>query len=170
MKSIGFLNSSQHSGLKRWLSTLTLGQVVKSSYASKRKERWFRMGSNLQNPKSGGRIFDCDEAPEYVNLLGNSLLIGWHSILVCGGDTSIDWHRDHGHFEAKAVMLNFGEAVFMERLSENHATQLYALRDGEIVEIDTKVLHKAQPTSPHRMNLTFRKIKPEYLQVRSLFD
>jgi hypothetical protein len=94
--------------------------------------------------------------------LGDRLLPGWHSLLVCGGDTTIHWHRDHGHFEGIAVMVNLGEAFYLERDYEQGELQ-HHLTDGLVIRINTKLLHKAVPISAPRYNLTFRHIKPEFL-------
>jgi hypothetical protein len=47
--------------------------------------------------------------------IAQRLLLGWHSLLIYGGDTTIHWHRDHSHFAGIAVMVNLGEAFYMER-------------------------------------------------------
>ena len=65
-----------------------LEQVVHSSYAPKRKEKWLRFGSNLQSIQAGRhRLFDASEPPNWMTTIGNHTLPGWHSILVCGGKT-----------------------------------------------------------------------------------
>ncbi|MDF5718471.1 MAG: hypothetical protein PUP93_32555 [Rhizonema sp. NSF051] len=61
-------------------------------------------------------------------------------------------------------MLNLGQAIYKEkperesdRIVEHHLT------DGQVVKINTKLLHCAEQISNIRYNFTFRRIKPEYL-------
>jgi hypothetical protein len=160
MKTLGFIKGDSLTGLETWMRSLSLDSTVRSSYAPFRTEKWFGYGSNLQNASTNGAIFKTDSPPERIKLLGDKLLAGWHSILVCGGNTSINWHRDHAHFEGLAVMVNLGLAKFSEWDVGD-----YELTHGQVVEIDTKVLHRAEPLCPNRMNLTFRKIKPQFLPI-----
>lgn len=151
-----------------WVNNLELTSAVKSSYAPNRLEMWFGLGSNLQSIKDGrAAIFQAEEPSQRIKDLGNRVYPGWNSILVCGGLTDIDWHRDHGHFERKAVMINLGTARYSECTKADGFTPIdwedYALVDGDVVEIDTKLLHMAKQISPIRFNVTFRKVKSEYL-------
>lgn len=76
--------------------------------------------------------------------------------LVCGGDTSIRPHRDHGHFAAEALTINLGEAVYYEW--SGCVTEPMLLRDGDVVLLDVKTTHSARQTSPERFNITFRRL------------
>lgn len=150
---------------------IELSQEVHSYYAPNRIEKWFRYGSNLQSiPKGRARIEKHSEPHPRLTKLGDRLYPNWHSLLVCGGNlledtsTSIQWHRDHGHFAADAIMLNLGQAIYREqpdrgsdRIVEHHLTE------GLIVRINTKLLHCAEQVSQTRYNFTFRSIKAEYL-------
>jgi hypothetical protein len=158
--------------IREWCRRQPLGEVTKSSYVKGRLEKWYRMGSNLQSIHLLGRarVFQCEEAPLVVNYFGDLHLKGWNSLLVCGGPTTITWHRDHGHFFGPAVMINLGEATYHE--SDRNADintptaikfQNYHLEDGMVVWIDTKMPHASTQISAERFNLTFRTIKPEYL-------
>ena len=105
------------------------------------------------------------ESPDNrIQALGDRLLPGWQSLLVCGGDTTIHWHRDHGHFAGLAVLVNLGEACYMERDYEQGELK-YDLTDGMVVRINTKLLHQAVPRSTPRYSLTFRHIKPAFLPL-----
>lgn len=90
--------------------SIELTQEVHSYYAPNRIEKWFRYASNLQSiPKGRARIERYSEAHPRLTKLGDRLCPNWHSLLVCGGhlpetSTSIQWHRDHGHFVAEAVV------------------------------------------------------------------
>ncbi len=141
---------------------------VHSTYAPKRVESWFRLGSNLQSlPAEKALIFP---APPHgrVTSLGDRLFPHWHSLLVCGGNqpdtsTTISWHRDHGHFHGLSLMLNLGEAIYKEQPRNSNLVMEARLTDGLIVLIDTKLLHSAEQLSTTRYNFTFRKIKQQYL-------
>ncbi len=150
--------------LYAWVENQELTKAVHSSYAPDRLEKWWRMGSNLQSISAGrAQIFSAPEPPLLITRLGDRLLPGWHSILVCGGDTTINWHRDHGHFEAIAVMINLGKAWYKEQPLRNLNTENNIfLGNGDVIEINTKLLHSAMPLN-QRFNITFRKIKPQFL-------
>ena len=95
-----------------------------------------------------------------------------NSALLCKGvkpesDTSIDWHRDHGNFENRVVMVNFGETIFYLQ-DYNQGTLVHTLRDGDAVDFDSKLPHKSHQTSFERFIITFRKVKREFL-VQKLF-
>lgn len=159
-----------------WLNTLSFGKKVKSSYAPERLEQWFRAGSNMQSITDGrGKIEYHDEAPDFVSKIGDTYMKeGWDSILVCKGekpfsDTSIDWHRDHGHFEGPAIMFNWGESIYMEQ-DYDQGTLTGAIGYGDVVRINTKLVHKSTQLSDLRYNITFRKIKQQYInKVKTLF-
>lgn len=158
--------------LLNWAQEQTLTKAVQSSYAPKRLEKWFNNGSNLGSIDGNrGTVFPCTPLEPHIgNIVVPKYLKSYNSVLLCGGNTSINWHRDHGHFEAIAIMVNLGQATFWEQLDPSDAgTQMeYMLNHGDIVKIDTKVLHKAVQVNADRYSLTFRTIRPEFMQ-QSLF-
>lgn len=171
MKILNQLETKYADLLREWCRKQKLAETTYSSYVKGRLEKWYRMGSNLQSIKLGyAKVFKCTDAPGWITACGDKYLPGWNSLLVCGGPTTIDWHRDHGHFFGPAVMINLGEAKYSE--AERHAAisagsspraQSHDLKDGMIVLIDTKLPHKSEQVSPERFNLTFRTIRPEFL-------
>jgi len=164
MEIIGQIEGEHLAELWAWVQSLPLSPTaIVSRYAPKRSVKCFGIASNLQSiPKGRSRLFYADAPGTRVRALGDRLLPGWHSLLVCGGDTTIHWHRDHGHFEGIAVMINLGEAFYFER-DYNQGELQHHLTDGLVIRINTKLLHKAIPLSTLRHNLTFRHIKPEFL-------
>jgi hypothetical protein len=92
----------------------------------------------------------------------------WNSILVCKGhlpesNTSIAWHRDHGHFHGPAVMINFGKSEYSQKHYEL-GLQSMELNNGDIVSINTKLLHQSYQRSKLRYNITFREVKPDFVK------
>lgn len=172
-RKIGRINAEARSWLLAWVKQEPLDEVTKSRYVNGRLEKWYRTGSNLQSLARGhARLFSCPEPPERLIKFGDQNLPGWHSLLVCGGPTSIHWHRDHGHFERIAVMINLGRAVYREL--DKEVIESVTLEDGDVVELDIKITHAADQLSNERFNFCFRRIKPEFLITPipqpSLFD
>lgn len=170
MKVLGQISSIHLKDLYSWVEQQDLTRTTYSNSAPARIEKWYRFASNLQSLSSGrAAIYAADYPGERICALGDRLYPDWHSLLVCGGDTTINWHFDHGHFLGKAVMVNLGEALYSECSKRSGYTPIkwqdYHLTDGMVVEIDTKLLHKAQPLSMTRCNLTFRRFKSQYLKL-----
>ncbi len=163
---VGTLSVEARTYLRDWVRQEPLDEVTKSSYVSGRKEKWYRLGSNLQCIQTGrDKLFAATEPPQRLIDFGDRLLLGWHSLLVCGGKTTITAHRDHGHFEAEAVMINLGGAVYAEHIGA--ASESISLCDGDVVRLDIKVTHSSRQLSDERFNFTFRRVKPEFLASAS---
>jgi hypothetical protein len=164
MKILGHLERENLAELWEWVKSLPLSSTaIRSRYAPNRLVKCFGIASNLQSIAKGrARLIQTDDPGQRIRALGDRLLPGWHSLLVCGGDTTIHWHRDHGHFMGTAVMVNLGEAFYFERDYEQGELR-HHLTNGMVICIDTKLLHKAVPISTPRYNLTFRHLKPEFL-------
>ena len=58
-------------------------------------------------------------------------------------------------------MINLGVALYQERDGDKIEDLLLA--DGAIVRLDIKVTHASTQLSPVRFNLTFRRIRREFL-------
>lgn len=151
MKILGRIEAEKLAVLWAWVESLSLLPTpIRSRYAPNRLVKCFGIASNLQSIAKGrGRLVRTNDPGARMRSLGERLLPGWHSLLVCGGDTTIYWHRDHGHFEGTAVMVNLGEALYSERDHEQGTLQ-HHLTDGLVVRINTKLLHKAIPLSTPR--------------------
>jgi hypothetical protein len=100
---------------------------------------------------------------ERVQALGDRYLPGWHSALLCEyrPGVGINPHRDHTCFAPWAIMVNFGQATFVEYPGREPVET--ALTDGAIFRLNTKILHGVRPVTELRYSLTFRHLKPEYL-------
>jgi hypothetical protein len=172
MEPISFLEKTSIDHLIS-LRELDFGKTVKSSYAPDRVETWFGYGSNLQSVKDGrSEVTWKADFPSWLEDLKKTYFPSANSALLCKGvkphsDTSIDWHRDHGNFENRVVMVNFGESIFYLQ-DYNQGTIVHTLRDCDVVEFDSKLLHKSHQTSSERFMITFRKVKREFL-VQKLF-
>jgi hypothetical protein len=149
------------------LRNLDFSRVVKSSYAPLRLERWYGYASNLQSIKEGRADVNwVENFPDWLDELRLKYFPESNSALICKGnrpdsETSIDWHRDHGTFESKVTMINFGYAVLYVQ-DYKTGTEVYTLKDGQVVDFDSKLLHKSTQTSDERYIITFRKVKTEF--------
>jgi hypothetical protein len=149
------------------LRSIDFGRVVKSSYAPLRLEKWYGYGSNLQSIKDGrAEVNWTTDFPDWLDQLRKDYFPEANSALICKGqrpdsETSIDWHRDHGTFESRVVMVNFGYAILYVQ-EYDKGTQVHTLKDGQIVDFDSKLLHKSTQTSDERFIITFRKVKTEF--------
>lgn len=175
LTQLGFIRGAALDDLKRWMQAEPLTKAAGYASAPDRLEAWYGLGSNLAIDRKERVVLEAPLPPERICQLGSRLFNGWDSLLLCGGNTYISWHRDHGHFEASAVMVNIGEAVFSMKVpgvfpAKEEIVEWY-LTDGQVVRIDTKLLHCAKPVTPGRMSLTFRKVKEDHLPIsrRSLF-
>jgi len=152
------------------LRNLNFEKKVKSSYAPLRLEEWFGYSSNLQSIKEGRNVIQWSrDFPDWIDEMRTRYFPEANSCLVCKGvkdnsDTSIDWHRDHGAFDNRVVMINFGEAIFYLQ-TYNKGTIVKKLGDGEVIDFDSKLLHKSSQISPERFILTFRKVKRNSLKT-----
>ncbi|MGG6294161.1 hypothetical protein ACQ4M4_07045 [Leptolyngbya sp. AN02str] len=164
MEILGHIQGSALAELWQWVEDVPLSETaLRSRYAPNRRVKCFGIASNLQSIAKGrAKLVQAADPGDRIRALGDRLLPGWHSLLVCGGDTTIHWHRDHGHFVGTAVMVNLGEAVYYERDYEL-GEQRHTLTDGMVIRMNTKLLHKAVPISTPRYNLTFRHLKPEFI-------
>jgi hypothetical protein len=157
--------TNEYTDIKNFLLSIQFANEVNSSYAPNRLEKWFGYASNLKSVKDSHELQVTDTIPSVFQSLHDRWFIESDSLLCCYGfkpysNTSIDWHRDHSCFHDKAVMINFGEAVYTE--GYNSETILH-LKDGDVVELNTKTIHKAEQRSQTRINATFRKVKNEYI-------
>jgi hypothetical protein len=156
----------------KFMRELEYEKLVKSSYAPLRYERWYGYYSNMQSIKEGRHELGYDEPiPNYFHRIKELYYPEADSILLCFGekpnsDTSIAPHRDHGCFEGKAVMLNIGVSEYVE-FPYDEPSLAYELGIGDVVEIDTKLVHSANQLSDIRMNATLRKVKKEFLPSQS---
>lgn len=87
---IGRIGPEAANWLRHWVEQQPLAEVTKSSYVNGRREVWYRRGSNLQSiPCGRAAVFDAPEPTERLARFGETYLPGWHSLLVCGGLTTI---------------------------------------------------------------------------------
>ncbi|MEO1297075.1 MAG: hypothetical protein AAFW75_15085, partial [Cyanobacteria bacterium J06636_16] len=129
-----------------------------SRYARGRRECYYGLGVTLQKSPTIYTAAHVDR----IQVLGDRYLPDWHSALLCEyrPGIGINPHRDHTCFTAWAIMVNFGQAEFVEYPSR--AKVITSLPDGAIVRLNTKILHAIHPVQSWRYSLTFRRLKPEY--------
>lgn len=152
--------------LHRWVKQQAVAPLLNSNYARGRLECYYGLAVDLKKqPKIEPALQD-----QQVNALGDRLLPHWHSALLCKylPGVGINPHRDHTCFQPWAVMVNIGEAHFFEyKDQEKVVTQLCS---GDIVRINTKILHGVEPVTSVRYSLTFRHIKTEFLTLPIKFS
>jgi hypothetical protein len=141
--------------------------IVKSNYAPNRLEKWYGYSTNLGSLGNNDILSKEDNIPKVFNRIKNEYYSNADSILLCCGDkprsdTTIGKHRDHGNFEGKAIMINFGRSLFIEYPYDSDEIE-YELQDGDVIEINTKLIHESIQTSKLRLNATLRKVKKQYL-------
>lgn len=143
-----------------WVQQQPLQPLLKSRYAPGRLECYYGLAVDLrQQPTISSALQDG-----FVTAIGDRFLPHWHSALLCQykPGVGINPHRDHTCFRALAVIINLGFADFIEYLGRDKIVT--HLQDGNIVRIDTKVLHGIPKVRSLRYSLTFRQFKPEYLE------
>ncbi|MEH2372058.1 MAG: hypothetical protein V7K15_03030 [Nostoc sp.] len=67
-------------------------------------------------------------------------------------------HTDHSVFEPLVALVNIGRATLSIDNQEHH------LEDGQVIKFDSSISHELLPVVSERWSLSFRQIKPQYLQ------
>ncbi|HEY9738731.1 MAG TPA: hypothetical protein V6D06_20700 [Trichocoleus sp.] len=146
-----------------WANRQPVSELLHSRYAKGRLEAYYGLGVTLsQQPEIYQAIQDGQ-----VDALGHAYCPHWHSALLCKylPGVGINPHRDHACFMPWAVVVNLGEANFFEYPGRERVVT--PLVDGAIVRINTKILHGVEPVGRMRYSLTFRHLKPAYLETAS---
>ncbi len=152
------------SDLHQWAEQQPVSELIRSSYAAGRLECYYGLGVKLTREP----VVKPAPSDPRVTKLGDRLLPDWDSALLCkyAPGVGIAAHRDHGCFEAMAVIVNIGEADFF--VIESGQKTVHPLKDGTVIRVNTKVTHGVEPVVKTRYSLTFRHIKGQYL-TPSLF-
>ncbi|MGD1948883.1 MAG: hypothetical protein ACFB14_04465 [Leptolyngbyaceae cyanobacterium] len=147
--------------LHRWAGQQPVITLLKSNYARDRLECYYGLAVDLKKQPT---ILPASQDPQ-VTALGDRLLPHWHSALLCKYPTGvgINPHRDHTCFQPWAVIVNIGEANFFEY--DGRARVVTQLHSGDVIRINTKILHGVEPVKSLRYSLTFRHIKAKFLTL-----
>ncbi|NEQ50788.1 MAG: hypothetical protein F6K11_11735 [Leptolyngbya sp. SIO3F4] len=147
--------------LYSWAEKQPVTLLLNSNYARGRLECYYGLAVDL---KKQPKIDPSHQDPQ-VDALGDRLLANWHSALLCKylPGVGINPHRDHTCFQPWAVMVNIGKANFFEYQGRDKV--ITPLQSGDIVRINTKILHGVDPVKDVRYSLTFRHIKAEFLTL-----
>ena len=164
--------SEEYNTILRFMIAQDYGKTVKSSYAKKRLEKWYGYHSNLQSVKGDRHaVVYSEDLPEVFERIRLTHYPEADSLLMAYGkkplsDNSILPHRDHAFCKNKAIMINFGSSIFTEHPYDSDPIN-YKLKPGDIVEIDTKIIHSSEQISNRRYNATFRQVRPEWLPSKA---
>ncbi len=147
--------------LQTWVEQQPVTELLKSNYARGRLECYYGLAVDL---KKQPKIVPARQDVR-VDVLGDRLLPQWHSALLCKylPGVGINPHRDHTCFQPWAVMVNIGEARFFEYHGRERVVT--PLHSGDVVRINTKILHGVEPVTSVRYSLTFRHIKADFLTL-----
>lgn len=156
LKRIGFVDVNKG---WNWVKSLEC-ELVNDSWNGKftssgRKCLWFGVGVNLGFSKS---LFEGKEINKGLRKRGNDLWGSedWNSILVYKYDRGVELkdHIDRKWLSKKVVIVNFCRDIVDFKYGNN----IYKLRDGEVIEIDSSVIHGVREVSSERWSLSFRKV------------
>jgi hypothetical protein len=122
---------------------------------SGRKCLWFGVGVNLGFNKS---LFKGKEISNGLRKRGNDLWgdDSWNSILVYKYEKGCELkeHTDRKWLSRKVVIVNFCK----DEVDFKYGNEVYKLRDGEVIEIDSSVKHGVKEVKSERWSLSFRKV------------
>lgn len=127
-----------------------------SKIAFGRTHKWFGNEVILVHPA----VIKKGHWDETVNLLGDRILPGWDCALLCHYRPGVGMkpHYDHPVFEPLVGLVNIGHATF------RIGNQEHQLEDGQVIKFDSSILHELLPVVSDRWSLSFRRIKPQFLQ------
>ncbi|MBV8882491.1 MAG: DUF488 family protein [Chroococcidiopsidaceae cyanobacterium CP_BM_RX_35] len=163
-KHLGYIRSNLDE-LKKWCRAQHLTEKpTVSNYARGRFEKWFEMEFKLTQAVE---VVPA-EHDERVYQLGQKLYPGNDCCLFLHYPAGIGIlpHRDHTASTAWVISVNIGCPVIFR-----HGDDVYHLQDGQVVGFDSKIIHSLDPVPHERWALSWRCIKPEYLDRQlSLFQ
>lgn len=165
MEIIAHLDDSTIEALKLHCQSLTpLLKPSTSTYTvGGRRESWFDKGWTLsQEPL----VFDAPHHPLFTQLGRQYFPDNDACLFLYYPEGSyIRAHRDHTVSQNKVVQINLGCDVILTINKEPHR-----IKDGDVVCFDSKLLHSVSSAVAQRYVISWRKIKPQYLQQQlSLF-
>jgi hypothetical protein len=155
---IGLIKSDLET-IKEWCMKQipTMHPSISNYTVGGRLEKWFERGWTLNKTVT---LFEA-EHNDRIYKLGQRLYPGHHSCLFLyyPKGAYIKPHRDHTTSLAWVVQINLGCVVTLTVGEER-----YQIEDGEAVGFNSKLLHSVSPALSDRWVISWRKIKPQYLQ------
>jgi len=156
MKSLGFVDVNKGWNFVRSLeSELENEKWNGKENCSGRKCLWFGVGINLGFRKD---VFEGKEINRGLRVRGDELWNGedWNSILVYKYNKGVELkdHVDRKWLSRRVVIVNFCKNI----VDFNYNNKIYKLRDGEVIEIDSSVIHGVREVSSERWSFSFRKV------------
>lgn len=155
----GFIKTNL-AALRTWCQKQTpaLNNSVSNYVVGQRKEKWFDKGWTLSK---NVEIFTAEHDERFYQLGQRLYPDNNHACLFFyyPPGAHIKPHRDHMVSEAWVVQVNLGCLAFLTVGDER-----YSIADGEVIGFNSKLLHSVSPATAERWVISWRKIKPQYLQ------
>ena len=161
IKTIGYVRTDLQN-LHDWTNhQFGMKSMSSSRVAFDRTHKWFGYEVILLKPNAKINPGNWDER---VNRLGDRILPGWNSALLCHYPPGVGMkrHRDHRAFEPLVALVNIGRATFC--IDTQGYSNKYHLEDGQVIKFYSNLHHELLPVVSDRWSLSFRRIKPQFLQ------
>ena len=156
LKRLGFVNVEKGwNWVRSWESELEMEKWNGKVNSSGRKSLWFGVGVELGFEK---KVFKGKEISKGLRMRGNELYGSndWNSLLLYKYDQGVELkeHKDRKWFGKKVVIVNFCKNL----VGFKYGGEIYGVRDGEVIEIDSSVVHGVLEVDSERWSLSFRKV------------
>jgi hypothetical protein len=147
--------------LREWVKVQPVSNLLQIRCAVGRSECWYGLGIDVATHLTLVRGLDDPK----VKALGGQFLPNWNSAILFKypKGVKISPHRDPACFEDWAVMVNVGEAEFIEYADGGKV--ITNLEDGVVIRFNTQITHGIKPVHLTRYSLLFRKIKQAHLAL-----
>lgn len=127
---------------------------------SGRKDLWFGVGVSLG---INNRLFEGKEVGEGLSKIGNKWWNGeeWNSVLLLKYDSGVELkpHIDREIFDKKVVIINISEdSLFGGSVEFIYGGKTEILSNGEVIEINSQIIHGVKKVISERWSLSFRKV------------
>lgn len=149
--------------VRRWTEKVALCDILQTAFAPGRRECWFGTGIDVVS-----RTLVQGSSSEMVEALGERFYPTWNSAILFRYESGV-WiakHRDPACFSEWGVIVNIGEATFVEYCDNGEI--LTDLEDGAVYRFRTDLPHGVLAVHETRYSLLFRRIRPEYLALQSI--
>jgi len=129
-----------------------LGQPEKSRCARGRRNLWLKAEPNYSTGKYRRAIED-----DYLWGICREIYPDGDLAQIYYGNRGIDWHRDASYCTRIGRILNLGNAILETKDGEKLIS--LKLTGGEIIEFNTKLLHRGIPDDQRRIGIGIWRAK-----------